>query len=634
MSDTTSLIFACAAVLALTTTAWAGGRGEPASRLDPNKMLSTLQQEHPRLILTEERLAELRKIARTDRLLADLVEYTIARADKLMKKPMLKRELKGPRLLGVSREMVDRAYTLGLAYRWTGEKKYADRLARNLLAVCAFPDWNPSHFLDVAEMSHAVGVGYDWIFDTLDDTTRKTIRQGLIENGLKPGRQAYQIKRGPLRGWWAKVEHNWNQVCNGGLAIGALAIAGTDPAHAKAILPKAVRYLPLAIHSYAPDGAWGEGPGYWYYATRYTVYALAAMQTALGKDFGLSEIDGLDKAGEFPIYMTSPTGGYLNFADVGERSVRGDMPCLLWLGQRYRRPLFINAQREQIVNGKGKPLNVVWYRPATETVSRRLNRLFRGDVSAAVFRSAWDDPNALWLGVKAGYNQVNHGHLDLGNFEIEASGVRWARDLGKDNYNLPGYWSGGRGGTRWGYYRLNSLSHNVLLLNGKSQDAHATSEIVRYASGKDHGLAVVGTRGLFPGIAEEVVRGVRLDRRQRLFRIQDELILKKVTDITWGMTTDAKIELDGKTATLTQDGRKLIARLVEAPEGARFARESARQESPQKTNRGVRRLLVKFRGKKGPQRLVVELVPLTEGRELPEPAKVVDLDKWGKATDR
>jgi len=50
-----------------------------------------------------------------------------------------------------------RVYALALAYRWTGQEKYARKAAENMLTVCAFKDWNPSHFLDTAEMSHAVG---------------------------------------------------------------------------------------------------------------------------------------------------------------------------------------------------------------------------------------------------------------------------------------------------------------------------------------------------------------------------------------------------------------------------------------------------------------------------------------------
>ncbi|MBK9492384.1 MAG: heparinase II/III family protein [Haliscomenobacter sp.] len=59
-----------------------------------------------------------------------------------------------------------------------------------------------------------------------------------------------------------------------------------------------------------------------------------------------------------------------------------------------------------------------------------------------------NDPKALWLGIKGGINGSEHSHLDLGNFELEAGGVRWAKDLGSDDYNLPGYWTMGVNGQR------------------------------------------------------------------------------------------------------------------------------------------------------------------------------------------
>ena len=49
-------------------------------------------------------------------------------------------------------------------------------------------------------------------------------------------------------------------------------------------------------------------------------------------------------------------------------------------------------------------------------------RLLRGQVETALFRSSWGDPNAIFVGIKAGYNQAHHGQLDLGNFEMDALG--------------------------------------------------------------------------------------------------------------------------------------------------------------------------------------------------------------------
>ena len=65
------------------------------------------------------------------------------------------------------------------------------------------------------------------------------------------------------------------------------------------------------MNQYAPDGGWAEGPGYWTYATHYTVCLLAALQTALGTDHGLSQTPGFDKAGDFRFYVGRPDQPHL-----------------------------------------------------------------------------------------------------------------------------------------------------------------------------------------------------------------------------------------------------------------------------------------------------------------------------------
>jgi len=586
-------------------------------------VLSTLHADHPRLILTDVGLADLKKRIEADPLLKAGREALLKEADRTARKHALKYVKRGPRLLSVSRECLRRVYVLGLAWRLTGEQRYAAAARRNLLAVCAFKDWNPSHFLDTAEMSHAVGVGYDWLFHEFAEETREVVRAGLIRNGMQPGLDFY---RRPHRA--ARSEFNWNQVCNGGLIVGSLAIAETDPAYAKTIVPAAVRSMPLALRTYAPDGAWGEGPGYWGYATRYTVFALAALDSALGTDFGLSKMAGLSEAAWFPIYMTGPMGLYVNFADVGENSRRHNMPSLFWLARRYRTPAFADDERVIMSRRPGNPLDLIWYQPATagKGKPRDLDRRFRGPVEVAVFRSAWGDPNALFLSVKAGYNQVNHGHLDLGQFELDALGVRWARDLGADNYNLPGYWSKGPGGRRWTYYRLNSLSHNVPLINDRSQDPMATSRMVTFRSGEAFSGAVIDFTSAYKPQASKALRGVAmLDRRRAL--IQDEFTLATPCDLAWGMTTDAAIATDGASAVLTLDGKRLRAEIL-SPAGAAFTVESAEQKPPQKRNRGVRRLTIRLAKQKAGVRLAVLLTPARPDAVPAAPPALKPLTDW------
>ena len=592
--------------------------------VDPSVVLKTLDKSHPRLMLKDKDLERLKELYTEDKVLQKCVKDVIEKADDCAGKSMLTYRKIGPRLLSVSRECLRRIYALGLAYRWTGEEKYAGKAVDNMLTVCAFEDWNPSHFLDTAEMSHAVGLGYDWLYSYMDAGTREKIKAGLIKNGLEPGLTAYK------KSWWVRSEHNWNQVCNGGLIVGALAIAESDPQYAEQIVAAAVHSLPLAIKSYGPDGAWGEGPGYWSYATHYTAYGLAALQSALGSDFGLLQIEGLAQAGDFPIYTAGPTGYYLNLADVGTKSSRRTLPCLFWLARTYDKPLYADDERAILTKRNASPQHVVWYmpEPGGKLPARDLDRYFRGPVEVAVFRSAWDNPEALWVGVKAGYNQVNHGHLDLGNFELDALGVRWVRDLGSDNYNLPGYWDGKRGGRRWNYYRLNSKSHSVPLLGGENQDPMATSKFIKFESKKSSAFALIDLTSAYENFAKKVTRGIAmLDGREAVL-IQDEFEIEKPCELIWAITTDAEISLEKEwIARITIDGKELVARVL-SPYHAAFTVESAEQKPPEKTNKGVKRLTLRLDDVKDNVRVAILLSPVwKDGRHISS-ARLKPLAEW------
>jgi hypothetical protein len=609
-------------MLLAATCLWAQGKSAAAPKAAD--ILAGLRQGHPRLVLTDQRLAELKQLAPTDKLLAKAVKDVIAQADALAEKPELVYKKIGPRLLNVSRDCVNRMYCYGLAWRWTGDEKYIAKARATMLAVCAFKDWNPSHFLDTAEMSHGVGIGYDWFYDKLDEPTRSTIRKGLISLGMEPGRKGYRGKGA----WWASSEHNWNQVCNMGLSIGALAIADTDGQCAGEILSSAVASLPKALKSYAPDGAWGEGPGYWSYATRYTAYGLAAMDTALGTDFGLSEIPGLDKAGYFPIYTTGPTGLMFGFADAHTPLKRGNLPELFWLARRYNNQFFAEAEREMIARRKAAPNDVIWYVPPVAAPQKAdLARLFRGPVPVAVLRTSWLNPDAVFLAFKAGYNMVNHAHLDLGQFELDALGVRWVRDIGSDDYNLPSYFhSSAQDAQRWKYYRLGSASHSVVTLDGDNQNVQAVAKLTDFLADGVNGFAVADLTSAYTPKAKSALRGVRLVAGRAVL-VQDELDIAKACQAAWGITTDAKVSAAGAAATLTLDGRTLTARILQ-PQGATFAVESAEQNPPQAANTGVSRLVIRTAAQPGLLRFAVLLSPQAPGAPAAADPKITPLADW------
>ena len=607
MSFATRML-SCLVLLSLTVPALAAAKDKKKSASaelpsDP-AILKTLRAAHPRLMLHDDRLAELKKLVAGDERAGRIWKEALADADECLHKPKLVHKLVGPRLLHVSRDCLRRVYALALAWRMTGKDAYADRCIQDMLTVCGFPDWNPSHFLDTAEMSHAVGIGYDWLYGRIGEKDRQTIRVALIRLGIEPGLKVYRTG-----GWWSKSYHNWNQVCNGGMIVAALAIADSDPQYAQQVVPAALKSLPLALGTYAPDGAWPEGPGYWGYATAYTCFGLAALESALGSDFGLGKSDGLDTSALFPLYTAGPTGLYFNYADSGEKARRRAMAWMFYLANKYGVAEAAWDEHEMLArSGGASPLHLVWYvsRPKARPAELALDKKFDGSVEIAMFRSSWE-ADALFAAIKAGYNQVNHSHLDLGSFELDALGQRWARDLGSDDYNLSGYWNSREGGTRWNYYRLGSLSHNVPLLDGRHQRADGRSRMTVFRCAPAQPAAVVDFSSAYPA-ATKALRGLALVQDRRAALVQDELVLPRPVEITWGMATDAEIRADGASAVLKLDGKELRMQILE-PAGAAFEIESAEQKPPQKTNRGVRRLVCRIKNASGNVRIAILFTP-------------------------
>jgi len=555
-----------------------------------SEILKTLRPEHPRLVGLPADLERVKKLVAEDPRAGEIYKQVKREADRCLAQKPIEHRLVGPRLLSQSRTCLRRVYTLATVYRIDGDRRYADRAIREMLTAAAFDDWNPSHFLDTAEMTHALAIGYDWLYDVLTPEKRATIRKAIVEKGLREAEKIYR-----KRGWWSTSRHNWNQVCNGGISIGALAVAEDEPKLAAYMVHQAVQSVQLAMAEFAPDGACGEGPGYWNYATSYNVYMLAGLESALGTDFGLSQSPGFSETGDFRIHFVTPTRLAFAFADTG--SGMGQAPQMFWLARKFDKPLYAWHERE-CADG-ASALALWWFDPrGGPPEGYGSDRWFR-HVDVVMMRSRWNDPEAVFVGFKAGDNKVNHSHLELGNFLLDAAAERWAIDLGADDYNLPAYF----GNKRWTYYRLNTAGHNTLLIDGKNQDPKAVAPIVAFSSTPARAHAVADLSAAYRGQATKVRRGIALiDRRQVL--VQDEIEGTAGSEITWQMHTRAEIQVDGPRAVLSQSGKKLLARLV-SPAGAVFTTAAASAPPPQAQQPDVTKLTVKLRGSEKPLRLAI-----------------------------
>ncbi|HTB81960.1 MAG TPA: heparinase II/III family protein [Opitutaceae bacterium] len=577
---------------------------------------------HPRLLLTDKAIQNALDVAKTDPLRAQLNKRIIAIAIDLISEPTAQYRFIGPRMLSQSRRAIKTVLTCAAAYRLTGETAFSDRAIKEMLAAADFPDWNPDHFLDVAEMSMALALGYDWLYPELSVQDRATIRKTLVEKSLVFAKAAY-APGGPTdrRLWFASAHHNWNQVCNGGLLAAALSIAEDEPELARSVVNGMCTNITGSMAAYQPDGGYPEGPSYWLYGTSYNILAIAMLENVFGTDFGLSQADGFDHTDFYRLYAASPSGLAFNYAD-GSSNVLTTSPFYAMLALRYhhafeladcRRLLAANLQSNSFASDRFLALHLLWFPPAQDAVPPEppLDAHFRGGADIAVFRSAWNNPNALFIGFKAGYDQVNHAHMDLGSFVLDSDGVRWAADLGSDDYNLPDYPVMKQDSPRWGYFRLSNLSHNTIIPANLPQKVPSTAPIISFQSTPNRAFAIADLTPVYPSAAISLKRGIALLDRDRVL-VQDEATgLKPGTPLRWTMATGATIKLDadGHGATLSQAGQTLRVQVLSPTEGAFSIRPGQPPPGREAHNDGISLLTYDCTPKSSDAVIAILLVP-------------------------
>ena len=121
-----------------------------------NKINLSALPSHPRILLLAGEESAIKQTIVSDATWKSTHQFILDECNKLFARQPVERVLIGRRLLDKSREALRRVFYLSYAWRMTSETKYLERAEIELLAVSAFYDWNPSHFLDVAEMTMAV----------------------------------------------------------------------------------------------------------------------------------------------------------------------------------------------------------------------------------------------------------------------------------------------------------------------------------------------------------------------------------------------------------------------------------------------------------------------------------------------
>ncbi|MBQ4527504.1 MAG: heparinase II/III family protein [Clostridia bacterium] len=597
---------------------------------DASKIISDIEKKnpdgnHPRIMATDETFERIRQetgVVSSDSF-QPLKEYWLSRI-KAQAKVWTDTDLPpyGPtdhiRMRQHSGILYGKVGFNAFMYKVTGDETYAQNAWEAIETVSGdeFPDWNPIHLLDTGQIMNGMALGYDWLYDWLNDEQKALMRRAIVDKGMAVMCDIYDGK--PVYSSWSpnprayyffNQSDNWNFVCCGGALMAALAIyddcEGEDRQKCEQVLEDSVKAISYGVTCMSPSGDWYEGPAYARLTNETLTETCASLISAAGTDYGILQAPGVLESSEVPFALI---GEYsFNISNAGEVRAH-EIPSskeLFFYADYFGRDDFANQRFMLMADNDLDPCfrDMIYCTRSFDPKRISLNTDYYLKTSEIVTMRNADVKNGLiFAGLHGGANKPAQGHLDIGEFVIDSFGDRFASDLGLEDYNLmiPYYEK----------YRNRAEGHNTLVINPNGrvydQSLDATGIIRRHEYNSSSSIAVVDMTEAYEGYATSATRGMKFTNNRTSILLQDEV--RGITptgnnenELYWFMHTKANITLlnNNKVAELDINGNKMYATLLTDGEFAVMEPKplpSSPNGAGQNPNKGFQKLFIHLSG--------------------------------------
>lgn len=416
---------------------------------------------------------------RTHEYFAPMREATLKEAERCIKEApkVIKFSLIHRYVLDGNREIFESVYedyfhrlcVYFTSYMLTEDEKYIEPLADIIWNICDFESWTiPAHvgedlpiserrrFLDLcstiagfrlSEVLYFIG---DKLPELVVKRARAEIRYRVIDS--------YKDATTARRFWWLEGKNNWSAVCIASV-LATYLYAATD-AEIKAQLPRMIESAECYLAGFEEDGCCQEGYGYWNYG-----FSFFCVFASLLREYTDGKIDyfknpKVTKIARFQESIPLNEKQCVSFSDGGLEF--NPSPWLTHFLKGVYPDLRIPAIPPRAYNGV--PMRyILWQNPDFSESS-----LDAGEPVSFTF------DNAQWFiyrckdysfSCKAGHNNEQHNHNDVGSFLVSKGGRVTFCDPGVGQYTRQ-YFSYPE---RYDLMLCSSRGHSVPIINGKYQ---------------------------------------------------------------------------------------------------------------------------------------------------------------------
>lgn len=619
-------------------------------RPSPDEIFETFKsgdtyKSHPRLLIKKDEIPSLRQRVNSNPELKSILNSIITTCDGYIGKAPVARQLQadGFRLFSACAGVKNRLLDLCTVYLITGDEKYAERAWVEMENALNWEDWNLTvHFLDSGEIGPGMAYAYDILYDYLTPEQREFAKEKIQEKyldfcvGVYTGNSNYD----PLA--YKNTTSNWGAVC--GASMMMVAFAFMDEESPDSLLTKKCSYvISNALQTFehiitaaAPEGHWYEGIGYYEYVQQHLGWCLEVLDNTTGKHYNILSANGISDITEYIMYMSTKNGGYNKSATTGVISAfapeafiyakLNNRPDLMGLYADYRKSVAITSFLSQYLLFYDTD-----YADHSYKTSLPLDRYYVSN-GVGVMRGSWTDAESLYVGMSGGYtSQFGDTHYDKGSFIFESQGIRWSIDMGRNGNNtMP--------------YLERAETHSALVINPTADNVgqafETYSKVIKSESKARGAYMVYDFTDIYGEWVNDYKRGFMVSDDRSSLTVRDELSLKAQSDLKWNMITKAQIEIsaDGKSAILTQNGKKLkVTAYCSAsdwrleiddlePTGGWQEVSFATVDEQKKFASGVRKLVLSAKAS-GKVDIAVKLSPVIDGENY-APVENIAFSSW------
>ena len=368
----------------------------------------------------------------------------------------------------VHSEYFNRMHTYLSAYMITGDEKYITPLGDIIWNICDFESWSiPAHVgehlpinerrtnLDLCSTiaAHQISDVLKYVGDKLPELVVKRakaeIRYRLIDS--------YAVAHQKKRYWWPTAKNNWSAVCIASV-LGTY-INEATPEEIDAQLPKMIESAKCYLDGFTDDGCCGEGYAYWNYGFSYFVIFAQLLREYTDGKIDMFKDEKVARIARFQESIPLNERECVSFSDATI-----EFTPTTWL-THFLKGVYPDLRIPALEAwdcASATPRQVLWQCPelavsslnATEPTSFSFP-----DAQWFIFRSA-----EYAFGCKAGHNQEQHNHNDVGSFLISKNNGVTFCDPGVGQYTKQ-YFSP----ERYELMLCSSRGHSVPIINGKYQ---------------------------------------------------------------------------------------------------------------------------------------------------------------------